>query len=291
MTYDPGTNIVTLVAGRFYRVLGEDVYVTRDYPRARIDYYKEAFHCGPGRYPLESFQRILNHMKMYKAKDTRKITDCLTTTWEGVKQDFKADLARLSYGDVLKDYYLKPMREWLNYLPGTLSPSPKEKQVTQYQALLPVDLERHLYSGSTLYDLENDVFRKITSVVRTDRKNGFTTTITFLGGTKRIFKDGDSLRGFANHYRWVTLRNMPDDDPCLRYDIPTRSWVESQIAAAKGPDTVHHYSRARDKSGDTGITHIGWESVNKLIDAKVKDALQSKVLVAESHDGKKRWFR
>lgn len=260
-SYDESTRTVMFAEEQLARVIGEMVYVTNHHPVGKLYYYDEAFFCGLGRYPIDAFYKLLRRVKTENLKDSRTITECLHPNWK-------------------------------TSVNGTFTPASKEKEVTQYQALLPVDLERHLYSGSTLYDLEKHEFRKISTVTKASTKAGHTTTVTFVGGAKRILKNTMALDVFAKGHNWVSLREMPNDDPCLRYDIPTRSWVQSQLVAAKGPDTVHHYSRYRRSSGDTGITHIGWESINALIDEKIK---QTPPIIAcdpvDKPTRKRRWFR
>lgn len=160
----------------------------------------------------------------------------------------------------------------------------EEKEVTQYQALLPVDLERHLYAGSTLYDLEKHEFRKISTVSKVSRKTGYTTTITFTGGAKKILANQNTLEEFGRGHKWVSLRDMPEKLDTIhhtRFNYPG-SWTFT--------------------SGDTNITEHGRHYIEELVDKKVLEVLNrnqpelekfinKKVAQTPAAKKKRRWFK
>lgn len=211
----------------------------------------------------------------------------MTMTWREAAQHYKNVLNSTGYTldsefgrNVWNDFFVPVLHDdQPKHSPFDIdSDSVKGELMTQYQALLPLDLERHLYSGATLYDLEKHEFRKISSVVTAQRRSGFSKTITFVGGAKRILTSSEALDDFAKSHKWVSLR-----DVLVPYT------------------TTHHFYASHENSytsvgGDTGITVHGI----RLIDEKIADAIKQHIFEqrvrgysdkAERDEPKRRWFR
>jgi hypothetical protein len=155
----------------------------------------------------------------------------------------------------------------------------KEKPVSYVLAHreIPSDYRPEFLPGDMLYDQDDNYYLNISDVIRRSSAKGNTLTIKLNGYQSYPLNTDAKWAAFRKTFQLVKREVLPGD-PCARYDIPTRTWVQQQI------DQVRH----------DAYTAVRGSQIPTRISDRDKDEIARKVyrLVEANTEIKKkrRWF-